>query len=473
MMWKILLVDDEAVIVRGLRRLINWEALQAEVVGEATDGAMAAAMMERLRPDLVVSDIRVPEMSGLELMERFSHPGSPAGYAPKFIFISGYEEFAYARQALAGGAVDYLLKPVSAQALAGAVRRAQGLMEESNVAALLREPAGGLEDFFEQVTSSRAFAGSELQRHFAALVEGRPAPVFAGLCFGLMPEEEAGLEALPYERRLLQRFMVFTAIRSELEQEECACFLRKEDNRSHLMGVFGQAEEIEGVLRRAMAAVREKNGSRLRVGVGWPREELAQLSGTYEEAIKAFELFYFTESDLLVWNRDAPPAAATNDAFDEAAKAVFYSIVAKSDTVADDIDAVLDCIYALHYGNHNAAFNRALIFTGGLCQTLYASHLLTGSFTARQDGLQAQLEACPTFSQLRAGVQEYCRGWWPMSTATPAAKQRKRSCGCSSTSRTTTMRSCRCGCWRRSPVSAPTISAPISRRKRAGTTRPT
>ena len=70
-MWKVLLADDEIVIVKGLRRLIDWAALDIEIVGEATDGAMALELMERTRPDLVVSDIRMPKFTGLEVMARF------------------------------------------------------------------------------------------------------------------------------------------------------------------------------------------------------------------------------------------------------------------------------------------------------------------------------------------------------------------------------------------------------------------
>ena len=128
MLWKVLLCDDEAVIVRGLRRLIDWEALGVEVAGEATDGEMAAELIGRTRPDLVVSDIRMPKLSGLDVMANVQS----GEYTPKFIFISGYGEFEYAQRALAGGAVDYLLKPVSAEALEKSVRKALGLMEHSS-----------------------------------------------------------------------------------------------------------------------------------------------------------------------------------------------------------------------------------------------------------------------------------------------------------------------------------------------------
>lgn len=69
-MWKVLLADDEAVIVKGLRRLIDWESLGGEVVGEVTDGLSALQLIRKVRPDLVVSDIRMSGLTGLELMER-------------------------------------------------------------------------------------------------------------------------------------------------------------------------------------------------------------------------------------------------------------------------------------------------------------------------------------------------------------------------------------------------------------------
>ena len=116
-MWKVLLADDENLIVKGLRRLIDWSALDIEIVGEAMDGHQAEQLILQTRPDLVISDIRMPGLTGLELLSR--HKGGPQ--APKFIFVSGYEEFEYVRQALSGGAVDYLLKPVSAEELEKAV----------------------------------------------------------------------------------------------------------------------------------------------------------------------------------------------------------------------------------------------------------------------------------------------------------------------------------------------------------------
>lgn len=424
-MWKILLADDESVIVKGLRRLVDWESLQTEIVGEATDGHMAAQMMEQLQPDLVISDIRMPGLTGLELMARFKE----AEFSPKFIFVSGYEEFEYARQALSGGAVDYLLKPVSAATLEGAVRKALGLMEDSSAAALLRQPRGELQEFFGQLTANRAFAGTELYQAFTERLGGRKDSNFAGLCFGLPPEEDARLGELPYERRLLQKFMTFNAIRDRLEREGHGCFLRKDENHCFLMGIFSPEEEPDEIVRSSLAAVAAKTGYRPRVGIGGIYKEIEKITTSYEESLKAFELYYFEERELLHWSdRIHQEKEVSNEVFDEAVKAVFQGIVAKSDHVLEDIDTVMDIISNLHYGNRTAAFNRTMVFTGDLCQLLFSNRLLTGSFAQQQDTLQQILESCPTFRAMRIRLQEYYAELLPDVYCTARSKNTAEIC---------------------------------------------
>lgn len=409
MLWKVLLCDDEAVIVKGLRRLIDWEALGIEVVGEATDGETAAELIGRLQPDLVVSDIRMPGLSGLDVMAGLQ----AAEYAPKFIFISGYGEFEYAQRALAGGAVDYLLKPVSAEALERSVRKALGLMEHSSANALFRQPSGRVQEFFGQLTANREFAGSELYDKFTAMLQGREHPVFRGLCLGLYREGEERLADLPYERQLLQRFMAFNTARDLLERGGHACFLRKDEGHCWFMGIFAPEERAEQVVAQALSAAARRTGHRLRAGMGRACTALEELPVTYDDALRAFDLYYFDQEDILCWDGQSRPLQATNQGFDDHVKQVFHSIVSKSDQVLDDVDRVLDDVAALHWGNRMAAYNRTMLFTGDICQQLYDNRLLTGSFTQRQDELQHRLEGCHTFAQLRERLRDYYRELLP------------------------------------------------------------
>lgn len=114
---KMLIVDDEPVICRGLRLTIDWAALGIEVIGEAYDGEEALQMMGQHEVDFVLSDIRMDGMDGLQLAEQVGQRYPEV----RMIIISGYEDFDYARQAIRLGVNDYLLKPVNIDELTGVV----------------------------------------------------------------------------------------------------------------------------------------------------------------------------------------------------------------------------------------------------------------------------------------------------------------------------------------------------------------
>ncbi len=113
-----LIVDDEPVICAGLRLTIDWEALGVEVIGEAYDGEEALQMTREHETDIVLTDIRMGEMDGLQLTERLKREFPHV----RVVMISGYEDFDYARQAMRLGVTDYLLKPVNVDELVQVVK---------------------------------------------------------------------------------------------------------------------------------------------------------------------------------------------------------------------------------------------------------------------------------------------------------------------------------------------------------------
>jgi len=124
---RILIVDDEQEIRNGIRHLLNGSALagRLEVVGTASDGREAMLAVGSGPVDLILTDIRMPGMGGLELIRlvRAAHPSIA------FVILSGYDDFAYAREAMRYGALDYLLKPVEERELLGIV---EGLIERKS-----------------------------------------------------------------------------------------------------------------------------------------------------------------------------------------------------------------------------------------------------------------------------------------------------------------------------------------------------
>ena len=105
--YKILIVDDEYLVRRGLRETVDWSVLDAEIVAECENGRQAIAEVERCRPDLIISDVRMPVMDGLAMAEKLAE----MNFDGAVIFYSGYSNFEYVRKAMEYGVSGYVLKP--------------------------------------------------------------------------------------------------------------------------------------------------------------------------------------------------------------------------------------------------------------------------------------------------------------------------------------------------------------------------
>lgn len=110
-MYKVLIVDDEKYIRLWIKNCIDWNRFGFEISGEADNGYDALAKIDEIKPDLVISDMNMPELDGVELMEKAGR------IYPDILFavLSGYKDFEYMRSAVKNNAVDYLLKPVKAE----------------------------------------------------------------------------------------------------------------------------------------------------------------------------------------------------------------------------------------------------------------------------------------------------------------------------------------------------------------------
>jgi two-component system, response regulator YesN len=127
-MYKVLLVDDEPMIREGLRTIIDWEACGFAVAGDAANGRDALAKHEQLAPDLIVIDIRMPVMDGLQAIKEIRKLDSKC----HFLILSGYADFSYAKQAISQGVNSYILKPIDEDELTEELSRIRGLLDKAS-----------------------------------------------------------------------------------------------------------------------------------------------------------------------------------------------------------------------------------------------------------------------------------------------------------------------------------------------------
>ena len=124
--YKVLLVDDEEEVRNAIEQRINWEELGFEVIGKAQNGVKAMEIAEKLQPDVVITDIKMPYMNGLELARNLKeeNPGV------RILILTGFDEFEYAKEAVHLEVEEYILKPINANELSECLKRLKNVLDK-------------------------------------------------------------------------------------------------------------------------------------------------------------------------------------------------------------------------------------------------------------------------------------------------------------------------------------------------------
>ena len=136
---RVLVVEDEEMIRKGIVLTVDWKALDCEVAGEAANGEEGLAAAERLKPDIIITDLKMPKMDGIAMLTELRKRGCTS----KVIILTAYNSFSYARSALRLGAVDFLLKPYHDGELEEAILRLRELYPEDDAEEAAGEAAAG------------------------------------------------------------------------------------------------------------------------------------------------------------------------------------------------------------------------------------------------------------------------------------------------------------------------------------------
>lgn len=261
-MTRMVIADDESVIIRGIQKLIDWEKYGIVIVGSYKDGRAALDGIIKEEAQIALLDINMPKMNGVEILKELSK----LGIQTKVIFISGFQEFEYARSALAYGAKGYILKPIVRKELLDNI---QLCIEDIHRNQEKREPE-------------------------TAVVSEKKLKLLAD------PEETVYVPALLHiafrggskQERKLIHFSVTSFLDKRLEKDDKGIYFEKDE---HQILVFkGMArEELDDYILRLIREVQEKTRQHIGLIVGREIDSMGEIPQVYQECRERYGCFFF------------------------------------------------------------------------------------------------------------------------------------------------------------------------------------
>ncbi len=310
-MYKVFIVDDEIVVREGLRNNFQWEENGFSLVGEASDGEIALPMIRDERPDILITDIRMPFMDGIALC-REVHRVMPW---IQIVILSGYDSFEYAKQAISLGVREYMLKPISARDLGEVLNRLKDRIEKDN------SERRDLEKLRSQMTAGRQMVlsqvlGNILMNKLSEAEGKRICTQMRSLGVNLLSpcytviEFRHGGSAQSYDDMHAALIQVAENSRETVflySNEKMLCALVMGDNETDI------EERAYSFARSALDELDRSNYPDVRAAIGEMAEHLGDVSRSYQSARHIRHAFESTDQPLrmrrIIGRGDTPPPA--------------------------------------------------------------------------------------------------------------------------------------------------------------------
>ncbi len=309
---RLIIADDEIAIRKGLSTLIEWESLGVEVVGIAKDGKDALDMITQLNPDIVITDIKMPFMSGLEVIER----ARELNLNSEFIILSGYEDFSYAKRAINSRVSEYLLKPINPDMLINSVvelikRIKPDAQNKKNDETVNKRSVQIISEQFYTMLALNEY-NSETQAVTAQMqlnCISFPPPCVAVMVKFTLPEI-ADVAHFSIKDRRLFKFALRNVV-EELYQDEFVIFYG--DALNSLGFIIGNNKQNCDTLTRCINTMNTISPMQLSAGVGISANTYMQLADSCNKAQEMAE-YHMYESDIQIFyasdftkSEDLPP----------------------------------------------------------------------------------------------------------------------------------------------------------------------
>lgn len=297
------IIDDIVSVVDGVATQIDWKAHGITVCGTALNGENGLALIERLRPDIILTDIRMPKLDGLEMTKRVKEicPHS------KVLLFTGYTDFEYAQQAVRLGAFDFITKPFSLTQIEQAILKAKQAVVQQRAKTLEREQLQRkldesmptlLQQYLNLFIRHRTDEDSARERWKFLQIDVEPEKLAILVLHIDRFSERSG--TLPVQEIELLRFSLQNIVEETVQAYTKGIVFRESESRFAV--VYNEPDDRTGVViaERCRRNIERYTRYTVSVGVGGTVERISDLPDSYEQAMSALSYHFYTEGNSVV-----------------------------------------------------------------------------------------------------------------------------------------------------------------------------
>ena len=309
----LLIADDEAAIRNGLSTVMPWEQFGITIAGTAENGKEAYDIIKACHPDIVITDIRMPEMDGLELMEKVKKEKLQTN----FIILSGYGDFKYAQKAIQLGAKNYFLKPIKLDELVAEIRhQREEILQSGHVnsySAYLNVKSEPKEKFLKKLLKNEYYSYEEIKAEIKGLELSLEESPFRVMVFSIQ-----GKENMEQEEGYRQIKYLMDIVSSELREVRYEFLV---SNSYELLAIIHTRRtdllpvNYQILAARCINRVIRDSTIELLIGIGKEESRLIECSDSYKTALMCLS-YCFYETELKIFDESVlctvPPPAAAN-----------------------------------------------------------------------------------------------------------------------------------------------------------------
>ena len=311
-MYRILLVDDEILVRDAIKENIDWQSMDCELVGDCENGKQAAEFVQEHPVDIVLTDILMPYMDGMEL-SHFLHDNYPDIV---IVVFSGFEEFEYAKKAIQYGVSEYLLKPVTAMELTGVIQKMKEKVEQTRKEkAKMESLTKTSENYREnaQVIRSKTLEALvnctiDIQKSLDKLEEMGITLSGCGYRVAVFDIDlYSGMYQLDMEKRqesALMAFVLFNISDEIVNRENAGIVYQEGNNRVCVLFQEKWSRNFNGrikeICHEIQTEIRKVMGTEVSMAIGKWVKTLEELSGSHDVAVQALQYRYLLGGSLLI-----------------------------------------------------------------------------------------------------------------------------------------------------------------------------